>query len=119
MTLYEQLGGEPWIATVVADFYARITSDDLLAPWFVAADDEHIQFHLRAYLAVALGGPEGYSGRSMRQAHAGLRITKEAFDTVLLRLADSLTAAGVEQPLADSVVSLVSSLRPVVVQVAR
>ncbi|MES2172085.1 MAG: group 1 truncated hemoglobin [Actinomycetota bacterium] len=117
MTLYDQLGGEAELASVVEDYYSRLTTDGLLAPWFESADDERIRFHLRAYLAVALGGPEGYSGRSMRQAHAGLRITTEAFDIALALLADSLAAAGADTALIDSVVRVVSSLRPVVVQV--
>ncbi|MCU1415181.1 MAG: group 1 hemoglobin [Microbacteriaceae bacterium] len=117
VTLYEQLGGEAGIATVVEDFYARLVADDLLAPWFEGADDDRIRFHLRAYLAVALGGPEGYTGRSMRQAHAGLKITGTAFATALDRLADSLRAAGAEEASVTRVVAIVGSLKPVVVQV--
>ena len=119
MSLYEQLGGEAGVAVVVDDFYARIVADELLAPWFVHADHDSIRFHLKAYLAVALGGPEQYSGRSMRQAHGGLRITGEAFDTVLDRLVESLVAAGVDDAATAKVRSLVATLRPVVVLVPR
>lgn len=119
VSLYEQLGGEAGISAVVTDFYARITADDLLGPWFTSADDDLMQFHLKAYLSVALGGPEGYTGRSMRRAHGGLAITPEAFDTVLVRLADSLSAAGVDEDLVTRVVAVVATLRPVVVQVPR
>lgn len=119
MSLYDQLGGQRGIAVVVDDFYARMTSDDLLGPWFANADHSGIRFHLRAYLAVALGGPEEYSGRSMRRAHGGLKITGAAFDTVLVRLADSLDAASVDAAILAEVVAVVATLRPVVVQVPR
>ncbi len=116
MSLYSQVGGEAGIATVVDDFYARVVADDLLGAWFSAADGEGLRRHLRAYLAVALGGPEGYSGRSMRAAHAGLDITPHAFDAVLDRLADSLTAAGVDAALTVRVLRVIATLRPVVVR---
>ena len=117
MSLYTQLGGEGGIVVVVDDFYARVTADDLLGAWFAKADGESLREHLRAYLAVALGGPELYEGRSMRAAHAGLRITGQAFDTVLDRLADTLTAAGVDAALTVRVLRVIATLRPVVVQV--
>lgn len=119
MSLYDELGGEPRVAAIADDFYARIVADDLLGAWFTAADHDGIRFHLRAYLSVALGGPEAYNGRSMRRAHAGLHITGTAFDTVLVRLADALAAASVRPPLVSEVVAVVGTLRPVVVQVAR
>jgi len=53
----------------------------------------------------------------MRTAHAGLKITGEAFDGVLDRLADSLTAAGVDAALTVRVLRVIATLRPVVVQV--
>ncbi len=116
MSLFDQLGGEAGIAAVVADFYARMSSDDLLGPWFSEADGAGIEFHLRAYLAVALGGPEAYSGRSMRAVHGGLHITNEAFDTMLVRFADSLADAGIAAPLVAEVVAVIGVLRPVVVE---
>ena len=117
MSLYTQVGGESGIAAVVDDFYARVTADDLLGPWFAKTDGERLRGHLRAYLTVALGGPEAYSGRSMRAAHAGLAITGQAFDSVLDRLADSLTAAGVDAALTVRVLRVIATLRPVVVHV--
>ncbi len=117
VSLYTQVGGESGIAAVVDDFYARVTADDLLGAWFGKADGESLRRHLRDYLAVALGGPEAYGGRSMRRAHAGLAITAEAFDGVLDRLADSLTAAGVDAARTVRVLRVIATLRPVVVQV--
>jgi hemoglobin len=117
MSLYSQVGGEAGIALVVEDFYSRVVADDLLGAWFSATDGESLRRHLRAYLAVALGGPEAYSGRSMRAAHAGLDITGTAFDAVLDRLADSLVAAGVDAALTVRVLRVIATLRPVVVRV--
>jgi hemoglobin len=117
VSLYERLGGETVLATVVDDFYRRIASDDFLGAWFTKADGASIQLHLNAFLAVALGGPEAYEGRSLRRAHGGLNITGAAWDGVLLRLADALWAAGVDESLTARVIAVVVPLRAVVVAV--
>jgi hemoglobin len=119
VSLYEQLGGEPGIEAIVDDFYDRVIADDLLGAWFTAVDHARLRVHLRAFLAVSLGGPEGYTGRSMRQAHGGLSITQHAFETLLVRFTDALAAAGVEDSVTANVVALVATLRPVVVQAPR
>lgn len=117
MSLYAQLGGDAGLAMVVDDFYSRIVADDFLGAWFVAVDHDRLRSNLLAYLAVALGGPEGYTGRSMRRVHGGLRITHEAFDAVLRKLAEALSAAKTEPQVATKVIAVVAQLRAVVVQV--
>jgi hemoglobin len=65
MTLYDEIGGEAAVAAVVADWWHRGSTDELLAAWFGGVEPEMFTAHLRAYLAVAFGGPEAYRGRSM------------------------------------------------------
>ena len=117
MSLYDEIGGNAAITAVVADFWNRASTDDLLSPWFSTIDSAHRKFHLHAYLTVALDGPEAYEGRSMRQAHAGLRITGEAFDLLVLRLGESLAAVGTSQERITRVDARLSRLRPVIVEV--
>jgi hemoglobin len=119
MSLYDLLGGEDTISRVVADFYDRVLAHDVTAKWFTKADPVTLQQHLRAYLAVALGGPEHYSGRSMRNAHGKLRVTGEAFDVVLGCFADALAARGVGASAIKQVHARLSALRPVVVTAHR
>ena len=117
MSLYDQLGGEPGVSAVADDFYHRISTDALLGAWFVDANGADIRLHLRAYLAVALGGPEEYSGRSLRRAHHSLRITGEAWNRMLVLLAESFRGAGVDDRLNAEVVAIIGTLRAVVVEV--
>jgi hemoglobin len=117
VTLYSQLGGESGLAALVDDFYSRVLADNLLGPWFAAVNPDSIRFHLRAYLAVALGGPEQYTGRSMRRVHGGLRITGEAFDAVLDRMTEALAAAGTEARITAQAVAVLATLKPVVVEI--
>jgi hemoglobin len=117
MSLYDEIGGNDAITAVVTDFWNRASTDDLLSPWFSTIDSAQRKFHLHAYLTVAFDGPEAYEGRSMRQAHAGLRITGEAFDLLMVRLGESLAAVGASPENMKRVDARLSRLRPVIVEV--
>ncbi|MES2093705.1 MAG: group 1 truncated hemoglobin [Actinomycetota bacterium] len=116
MSLYDEIGGGSAIASVVADFWRRVSTDDALWPWFARAESEALRMHLRAYLAVALDGPEEYGGRSMRIAHVGLGVTGEAFDLMVARLGESLLAIGVDPESIARVDARLAKLRPVIVE---
>ena len=74
-SLYEQLGGADNIAAVVDDFYRRVLADDALAAMFAGVDLDRLRRHQSRFISYALGGPNQYTGRNMRAAHAGLGIT--------------------------------------------
>ena len=116
MTLYEKLGGEPILAAVVEEFYVRMQADPRTAEWFQGIDLEVLKAHQRAFLAVGLGGPEDYSGRSMRNAHAGLRIPDEVYTRAVDHLREALGAAGVTEELVAQVVRPVELLRAAIVE---
>jgi len=116
VTLYEKLGGEPVLTAAIDDFYARMQADPGLSGWFRGVDLEILKAHQRAFLMVALDGPEDYSGRSMRNAHAGLRITDGAYTRAVQHLRDALAALGVEHDLVDRVVRPVEQLRAAIVE---
>lgn len=115
MSLYDQIGGESAISRVVTDFYDRASSHDVTAKWFEKVDPVVLQGHLRDYLTVAFGGPEHYSGRSMRNAHRKLRITGEAFDVVRDCFAEAFAAEGVAPEMVRKADARIASLRAVVV----
>lgn len=116
MSLYDEIGGDAAIAAVFADYWHRIGTDDVLWPWFARVDSETLRVHLRAYLTVALDGPEHYEGRSMRHAHAGLKVTGEAFDRLVSRLNESLLAVGAGPENILQVDARLTMLRPVIVE---
>lgn len=115
MKLYEQLGGESVVSKVADDFHDRVLRDEFLAPWFAGVNLESLRTHLGAYLAVALGGPEGYGGRSIRSTHGELRVTSQAFDAVLRHFTESFQAAGTPHELIEKVQHRLGALRAVVV----
>jgi hemoglobin len=111
MNLFEELGGAPAVSAAVDSFYKRVVSDPELSVWFAGVELGKLKDHQRAFLAVGLGGPEFYEGRSMRTAHRGQRITDEAYTAALEHLAEALTELGVQEPITVQVIARIERLR--------
>lgn len=116
MSIYDSIGGAPAVSAAVDLFYEQVLADDLLGPWFAGTDMARQKAHMRAFLAVAVGGPEIYRGRDMAAAHAGLAITGEAFDRVVTLLVATLTELSVPADLIDAIGGKLLPLRDQVVQ---
>ncbi len=117
MSVYEELGGEAAIGLAVDSFYERMLGDDTLAHWFEGMDMVTLKDHQRAFLTVALGGPEQYSGRSMRNAHSGLGITDADYSRTIAHLAAALESLGVAPDLVAVVTRRIELMRAAIVEV--
>jgi hemoglobin len=115
-SLFEQLGGAASIEAVVEDFYGRVLADETLRPVFAGIDLDNLRRHQTRFMSYALGGPNQYTGRSMRLAHAGLGITAAQFGAVAGHLEASLTSFDVPRHLIDQVIAHVAALRGEVVE---
>ena len=115
-TIYDQIGGREAVHAAVDIFYSRVLGDPLLARWFARVEMRRLKAHMRAFLTVALGGPEVYRGRDMGAAHAGLGVTDEAFDHVVDHLVTTLIELGVPDALIVAIGAKLAPLRAVVVQ---
>lgn len=116
MTLYDELGGAGAVAAVVDRFYENVLGDPELVGYFGETDMGRLKAHQRAFVTTALGGPGGYGGRGMRQAHAGREITGEAFDAVVGHLATALVDCGATLDQVSRVAELLAPLRSDIVQ---
>ncbi len=82
-SLYDRLGGVYNIATVVDDFIERLFVNETLNanPAIKEARDRvpkgGLKFRVTALVCQATGGPENYTGRSMKESHVHLNITEE------------------------------------------
>lgn len=119
MSSYDALGGNAGLRLFVGDFSRRLAADSLLGPLFVAVDLDTLLRHRVDYLAAVLGGPELYSGRSMREAHRALHLTDEHMDRFLKLAAESLVSVEVTSGVAREVLDLLQRLRPVIVDAHR
>lgn len=92
-TLYKRLGGYDAIAAVVDDFIGRMATDPQLSRFFVGHSAQSLQ-HIRQLvvdqLCAAAGGPCYYTGRSMKESHAGMGITQAEWDIAVKHLVATL-----------------------------
>jgi hemoglobin len=93
-SLYKAVGGHEALEVVVEDFYCRVLDDDHLASFFAGSDMKRLKAKLVELLASVLGGPELYTGESMKQAHEDRGILMRHFTLMTSHLKDSLCAAG-------------------------
>jgi hemoglobin len=88
-SLYERLGGVYAIATVVDDFIERIMHDERLNANPLVDDAHHrvppagFKYLATEMVCMATGGPQKYTGKSMKQSHANLKITGKEWDAFL------------------------------------
>ena len=115
MTLYEQVGGDDALERAVEGFYQRMLADPDVAPWFNNIDLSRLKDHQRAFLAVGLGGPELYEGRSMRDAHVSLGITDAAYSAAISHLRDELQQLGVDDGVVAQIAKRLEMMRAVIV----
>lgn len=112
--LYEQMG-EHGIAALVAAFYRRIPSDDLLGPMYPKEDLDGAEERLREFLVMRLGGPPRYMEKRghprLRMRHLPFSIGEAERD----RWLELMDAAMDETDTPSSVREL---LRPFFAQVA-
>lgn len=109
--LFEQLGGNEQIAAMVEEHYRRVLADARLGVLFDGLDMAQQRQHLAAFLSVALGGPNGYQGRTLRHAHQGLGITPEQFGAVAGHLRATLAAFGVAEATITIVIGAIAGLQ--------
>jgi hemoglobin len=90
------LGGRAALNEIVADFYARVQADALLAPIFAAADVGHLVGMQQEFLATALSGEGERSGEALRAIHTGRGITARHFSRFVEHFVDTLEDRSVE-----------------------
>ena len=89
MTRYERLGGVYAIATVVDDFVDRVMGDPRLNANPKVDEAHHevppagFKYLVTEQVCAATGGPQRYTGKSMRDSHAHLDITEREWQAFL------------------------------------
>lgn len=114
-SLYERLGGEDAVDTVVEEFYDRVLADEVLQPYFEDIDTDELRNHQRDFISYVTGGYDDYEGPSMYEAHAHLNITDEAFNRVADHLDASLRACDVSENNRKELLAKVASLKDEIV----
>jgi len=113
-SLYDRLGGEAAVNAAVGLFYDKVLSDYRINRFFEKTNMDKQAQHLNAFITVAFGGPNSYTGRSLRDSHARLvrlGLNDSHFDAVLGHFHDTLQELGVAQELVEEATGIAGSVR--------
>lgn len=116
-TLYERLGGVYSIATVVDDLIDRVMGDARLNANPLVDEAHHrvapagFKYYVTEMVCGAAGGPQKYTGRSMRDSHQDLRITAGEWEAFLDDFQQTLDKFGVPPAEQVELKAIVASTR--------
>jgi len=116
-SLYDRLGGVYSIATVVDDFIDRIMVDPRLNANPLVDEAHHrvpqagFKYLVTEMVCWAAGGPQKYTGKSMADSHAHLKITAEQWEAFLDDLHQTLDKFAVPAGEQAELMAIVNSTR--------
>ena len=97
--------GEPGIARVVAAFYRRVPTDDVLGPMYPPEDLEGAEHRLRDFLIYRFGGPQRYIEQRghprLRARHGRFAIDARARDRWMLLMTEAIAESGLPLDAGD------------------
>jgi hemoglobin len=114
ISIYEQLGGDAAVNAAVDIFYVKVVTDPLISRFFTNVDMEALRRKQKAFLTMAFGGPNRYTGRGLRAVHAGAvkdGLDDSHFDCVARNLQATLDELEVPAELASQVMAILASAR--------
>ena len=113
-SIYQQIGGEAAVNAAVDVFYRKVLSDDSISGFFDDTDMDAQREKQKAFLTMVFGGPNEYSGKDLRTAHAKLvadGLNGSHFDAVAGHLQATLSELGVPENIAGEIMSIAASTK--------
>jgi hemoglobin len=110
-SLYERIGGEAAVDAAVDLFYRKVLSDRRISEFFDSVDMDRQRAKQKAFLTFAFGGPNSYTGRDMRTAHAKFKLEPRHFDAVMENLGATLKELEVPAELIAEAAAIAMSVK--------
>jgi hemoglobin len=111
--LYDLIGGRSTIEAATERFYEKVLQDESLRHFFQQADMAHLRSRQVMLISMLLGG-RVYTGKNIRDAHAGSRehgLNDTHFDLFLAHFRAALEEVGVKPENAQKVMQRLESKR--------
>jgi hemoglobin len=116
-SLYDRLGGKDALTAVVDDFVARCAGDDRINAKFARTDIPRLKKMLVDQVCEATAGPCTYTGRDMKETHAGMGVTKGEFESLVEDLVATLDRFEVPKPEQQELLGLLAPMQGDIVEV--
>jgi len=113
-SLFDKIGGEAAVDAAVDIFYRKVLADDRINKFFEGTDMVKQAAKQKAFLTMAFGGPNNYSGMDMRKGHEHLvknGLNDSHFDAVMENLGATLTELKVPGDLITEAAAIAESTR--------
>lgn len=113
-SLYERIGGEPAVNAAVDLFYRKVLTDYRINRFFDSTDMDAQLAKQKAFFTYAFGGPNNYTGKDMRSAHARLvkmGMDGSHFDVVMEHLGATLHELNVPENLISEAAAIALGAR--------
>jgi hemoglobin len=120
-SLYDRLGGVYPIAAVIDDFIDRVMDDPRLNANPKVNEAHHrvsragFKYLVTEMVCWATGGPQKYTGRSMRDSHAHLDITEGEWRAFMDDLRQTFDKFGVPEAERKELIAIVESTKAEIV----
>ncbi len=115
--LYDRLGGEAAVTAAVDIFYRKVLADPHISHFFDDADMNAQRAKQKAFLTMAFGGPNEYTGKDLSDAHRDLvrrGLNDSHFDAVAGHLQATLVELGVPETETGEVMTIAGGTRDAV-----
>jgi hemoglobin len=126
-TLYERLGGVNAISAVVDQFITNVASNPKMVRTFKPLLDDvgkngansakliALRTNLINQISEASGGPQKYTGKDMKTAHTGMKITDDEFNSLVGNLVDALDKYKVAATEKDPLLGVLGGMKGMIV----
>jgi hemoglobin len=114
-SLYDRLGGKDAITAVVNEFVANVAADDRIKDFFKNADIPGLKTKLVDQICEASGGPCKYTGKNMKDAHAGMGVKEEHFNALVEDLVKALDKFKVGDKEKGELLAALGGMKPDIV----
>lgn len=115
-SLFQRLGGQPGIQSLVEDIVVRHMENPTIRarfrPFLETPDKLAIvKGHLCAFLEAGSGGPGAYTGRDMRAAHRGMNISEAEYMAAIDDILAALKKHAIDEQTQKDVLAIAYSLK--------
>ena len=113
-SLFERVGGAAAVEAAVDLFYHKVLADPKINNFFDDVDMDAQRGKQKSFLTMVFGGPNTYSGKDLRTAHATLvtrGLNGSHFDAVAGHLQATLNELGVAADVVQEIMGIAAGTR--------
>ncbi|MGJ8691630.1 MAG: group I truncated hemoglobin [Thalassotalea sp.] len=110
-SLYQAIGGQKTINTVVNNFIEEIQFNKAIYTYFAESNIDRFKEKMSEHLCLVTQGPCQYTGDSMLQVHSGMNINETDFNSTVDLLINAMTKAQVSHRHQNQILNHLAKFR--------